>query len=168
MAFLGLWRPFGTVLGSILWSVLDAFWLRNRAVDRIAKTTKSDDVIALFNDFSGAGGSKIDENVTESSLEHQPCSKSVSGASWDQFWSHCGSILASKICSKSKLEIQERFLRKPSPGGECQTCVSIGTESADTQKQETGGASRDSNGRPHFACVSLAFTCPLCLFGFVL
>ncbi len=52
----GLWRPFGTVVGSF-WG---AFWLPNRAVDRIAKTTKSDDVTALFKVFSGSGGSKID------------------------------------------------------------------------------------------------------------
>ena len=58
---MSLWRPLGTVLGTILESFLDAFWLPNRAVDRIAKTTKSDDVIALFKVFSGAGGSKIDE-----------------------------------------------------------------------------------------------------------
>ena len=106
MAFLGLWRLFGTVLGSILASFVGASWLPNRAVDRIAKTTKSDDITSLFKVFSGAGGSKIDENVTESSLEHQPCSKSVLGASWDQFWSHFGSILGSKIGSKSKLKIE--------------------------------------------------------------
>ena len=61
MAFLGLWRPFGSVLGSILESFSDVFGLRSRAVHKIAKTTKSDDIIALFNDFSGAGGSKIGE-----------------------------------------------------------------------------------------------------------
>ena len=56
-----LWRPFGSVWGSILESFLDVFWLPNRAVDRIAKTTKSDDVTALFKVFSGSGGSNIYE-----------------------------------------------------------------------------------------------------------
>ena len=83
MAFLDLWRPFGTVVGSILESVWDVFWLPNRAVDRIAKTTKSDDVTALFKVFQVPGGRKSMKNVTESSFEHQPCSKSVLGASWD-------------------------------------------------------------------------------------
>ena len=59
--------------------------------------------------FQVPGGRKSTKNVAESSLEHQPCSKSVSGASWDQFWSHFGSILASKICSKSKLKIEVFF-----------------------------------------------------------
>ncbi len=50
-----------TVVGSMLESMLDVFWLPNRAVDRIAKTMKSDDVTSLFKVFSGAAGSKIDE-----------------------------------------------------------------------------------------------------------
>ncbi len=46
------WGSFGIVFESLL----DVFWLPNRAVHRIAKTTKSDDVTALSNGFSGAGG----------------------------------------------------------------------------------------------------------------
>ena len=51
------WDSFGVDFGVIF----GCFWLPNRAVDRIAKTTKSDDVTALFKVFSGSGGSKIDE-----------------------------------------------------------------------------------------------------------
>ena len=110
-AFLSIWGARGAVLGSIFGSFVGACWLPNRAVDRIAKTTKSDDVTALFKVFQVPGGRKSTKNVTESSFEHQPCSKSVLGASWDQFWSHFGSILGSKICSKSKLKIEAIFER---------------------------------------------------------
>ncbi len=59
------WRPFGSVVGSMLESCLDVFWLPNHAVDRIAKTTKSDDVIALLNVFQVlGGGSNIYEKKT--------------------------------------------------------------------------------------------------------
>ena len=99
------WESVGVDFGVIF----GFFWLPNRAVGRIAKTTKSDDVTALFKLFQVPGGRKSTKNVTESSFEHQPCSKSVLGASWDQFWSHFGSILGSKIGSKSKLKIEAIF-----------------------------------------------------------
>ena len=118
MAFLGLWRPFGTVVGSILESFLGAFWLPNRAVDRIAKTTKSDEIQHFLRFVQVPGGRKSTKNVTESRFEHQPCSKSVSGASWDQFWSNFGSILGSKICSKRKLNIEAILSDFEGPNGE--------------------------------------------------
>ena len=94
MAFLCLWRPFGTVLGSILESFLDVFWLPNRAVDRIAKTTKSDDVTALFKVFSGSGGSKIDEKRGRKQLGAptllQERLGSLLGPILEPFWEHFG------------------------------------------------------------------------------
>ena len=51
------WDSFGVDVGVIL----GACWLPNRAVDRIAETTKSDDVTALLKVLSGSGGSTIYE-----------------------------------------------------------------------------------------------------------
>ena len=94
MAFLALWRPFGTVVGSILELFLDAFWLPNRAVDRIAKTTKSDDVTALFKVFSGSGGSKIYEKHGRKQLGAptllQERLGSLLGPILEPFWEHFG------------------------------------------------------------------------------
>ena len=85
---------FGTVVGSILESVLDVFWLPNRAVDRIAKTTKSDDVTALFKVFSGSGGSKIDEKRGRKQLGAptllQERLGSLLGSILESFWEHFG------------------------------------------------------------------------------
>ena len=94
MTCLGLWRPFGTVSGSILGTFLGASWLPNRAVDRIAKTTKSDDVTALFKFFSGAGGSKIDEKRDRKQLGAptllQERLGSLLGSILEPFWEHFG------------------------------------------------------------------------------
>ena len=94
MTFLGLWRPFGSVLGSIVGSCLGASWLPNRAVDRIAKTTKSDDVTALVKVFSGSGGSKIYEKRDRKQLGAptllQERLGSLLGSILEPFWEHFG------------------------------------------------------------------------------
>ncbi len=62
MTFLVVWRPFGTGVGSIVVSLWMLFWLPNRAVGRVAKTTKSDDVTSFLM-FSGSGGVNIYEKT---------------------------------------------------------------------------------------------------------
>ena len=78
----------------MLESCLDVFGLRSRAVHNIAKTTKSDDVIALFNDFSGAGGSKIREKRDRERLGAptllQERLGSLLGPILEPFWEHFG------------------------------------------------------------------------------
>ena len=63
--------------------------------------------------FQAPGGRKSTKNVSESSLEHQPRSKSALGASGDQFWNHFGSILGSKIGPKGDLKFaSKKHLKK--------------------------------------------------------
>ena len=94
MAFFGFGRPFGTVLWSLLWTFGVLFWLPNRAVDRLAKTTKSDDVTALFKVFSGSGGSKIYKKRVRKQLGAptllQERLGSLLGSILEPFWEHFG------------------------------------------------------------------------------
>ena len=94
MAFFGpldaFWDSFGVDVGVI--SV--CFWLPNRAVDRIAKATKSDDVTALFKVFSGSGGSKIYEKRVRKQLGAptllQERLGSLLGPILESCWDHFG------------------------------------------------------------------------------
>ena len=94
MTFLDLWRLFGTVVGSICGVISGAFWLPNRAVDRITKNTKSDDVTALVKVFSGSGGSKIDEKRGRKQLGAPTLLQERLGSLWgpilEPCWEHFG------------------------------------------------------------------------------
>ena len=79
-------------LGVDVGDILNVFWLPNRAVDRITKNTKSDDVTALFKVFSGSGGSKIDEKRGRKQLGAptllQERLGSLLGSILEPFWEH--------------------------------------------------------------------------------
>ncbi len=107
-------EPFWSHFGAMLESFVDVFWLPSRAVHNIAKTTKRDDVIALFKVFPGTGESKIEEKASRprarfSSIFDSPGpSKSLSymGPGIRGFRSHFGVIFGVPGCqAPSNLEI---------------------------------------------------------------
>ena len=89
--------------------ILVCFWAaRPHSRQKSRKPRKVMTLQHFLRFFQAPGGRKSTKNVSESSLEHQPCSKNALGASWDQFWSHFGSILGSKIGPKGDLKFASK------------------------------------------------------------
>ena len=92
--FWSLWRPPGSVFGTMLMVIWDAFVASKPGSKISEKPCKTIEKTMIFEVL---GGRKSVENGSGNSMQQEVSSKSVLGGSWDRCWSHLRVMLGPKI-----------------------------------------------------------------------